>query len=103
MDPMFWSKKKQKTASLVGSKTVKGAPGGKTASPVTAKSEALRAQALATMRAAREEIGEETLQKIAAAIARKENSVSEKAKAQIQKADPDKVASELLWMLGRRD
>lgn len=101
MNPMFWSKKKQKTASLVGS-TVKGAPGGKPAQP-SAKSEALRAQALATMRTARAEIGEETLQKIAAAIARKENSVSEKAKAQIQKADPDKVASELLWMLGRRD
>lgn len=99
---MFWLKKKQKTASLVGSKTAGAAPGEKTAQP-SAKSEALRSQALATMRAARAEIGEDTLQKIAAAIARKEGSAAEQAKAKIQKADPDRVAGELLSMLGKRD
>lgn len=55
------------------------------------------------MRAARAEIGEDTLQKIAAAIARKEGSAAEQAKAKIQKADPDRVAGELLSMLGKRD
>ncbi|MCC6598711.1 MAG: hypothetical protein IT559_07975 [Alphaproteobacteria bacterium] len=86
---MFWSKKKQKQEEK---------PVGR-----SADSAALRAQALATMRTARAEIGEETLQKIAAAIQRKQNSPIEQAKARIHQADADRVADELFWMMGKRD
>lgn len=68
------------------------------ASPQT-DSDKLRADALAQARAARERIGEDTVQKIAEAIRRKENSPMEKARKQLQSADADRVADEILAML----
>ena len=61
--------------------------------------DALRAQALANAQKAREHIGEETIQKIAAAMAKKENNPMAKAKAQIANADSDRVADEILFLL----
>ena len=61
--------------------------------------DALRAQALANARKAREHIGEDTIQKIAAAMAKKENNPMAQAQAQLQNADSDRVADEILFML----
>jgi hypothetical protein len=59
----------------------------------------IRAQALANARMAREAIGEETLQKIAAAIQKKQMSSVEQAKACISQTDPSRVADEIIAML----
>ena len=64
--------------------------------------DALRAQALANAKIAREAIGEETLERIAAAMTKKQQSATEQAKRQIQNADADRVASEILAMLETR-
>ncbi|MEZ5815402.1 MAG: hypothetical protein R3E13_11895 [Alphaproteobacteria bacterium] len=61
--------------------------------------DALRAQALANARKAREALGEETVQKIADAIAKKENNPFEQAKRQLENVDSDRVADEILAML----
>ena len=63
------------------------------------KSQRIREEALANARAAREHIGEDTIQKIAAAMAKKENNPMAKAQAQLQNADSDRVADEILYML----
>jgi hypothetical protein len=62
----------------------------------------IRAQALANARKAREAIGDETLQKIAAAMQKKQQSATEQAKRQIAEADADRVAEEILAMLETR-
>ena len=59
----------------------------------------LRAQALANAKMARENIGEDVLDRIAEAMTKKQQSATEQAKAQINNADPDKVLDELLFML----
>lgn len=59
-------------------------------------SEEIRAQAMANARAARESIGQETLDKIAAALQKKQNSKAEQAKAQIRQKSPREVAEEIL-------
>ncbi len=61
--------------------------------------DALRAQALANARKAREHIGEETIQKIAAAMAKKENNPMAIATRQLESADSDRIADEILFML----
>lgn len=65
--------------------------------------DALRAQALANARAAREAIGEETLQRIAAAIKKKEGSAIEQAKAKIASSDVDRVVDEIFLMFKDRE
>ncbi len=61
--------------------------------------EDLIAQATANAKQAREAIGEETLDKIAEAMRRKQNSNLEKAKAKIKAMDQDKVADHVrLWL-----
>ena len=67
------------------------------------KGDALRAQAMANVRSARAHIGEETLDKIAAAMTKKQQSAMEKAKRDIQGADVDKVLDELKFMLDTKD
>ncbi len=62
----------------------------------------IRAQALANARKAREAIGDETLQKIAAAMQKKQQSATEQAKRQIAEVDADRVAEEILAMLETR-
>ncbi|MCB9988131.1 MAG: hypothetical protein H6868_02215 [Rhodospirillales bacterium] len=61
--------------------------------------EELIAQATANAQIAREAIGEETLDRIAAAMRKKQQSDIEKAKRQIQGMDQDKVADSVrLWL-----
>lgn len=90
---MFWLRKgkggdKNPPAKPPAAQNSKSAPAGD-----------VRAQALANMRAARESMGDETIQKIAAALAKRQNNPIEKAKAQLSKADPDKVLDEFKWMM----
>lgn len=94
---MFWSKKTKKTKSLQ-----KSGKSQKSVSP-SDKSEQIRAEAMAKVRAARESIGEETLDRIAAAMTKKQQSATERAKAQIQSADAERVANEILAMIDEKD
>ena len=61
--------------------------------------EELLAQAKANAAKARAEIGDETLQKIAANMRKKETSATEQAKAKIKQLDKDKVADHLKIMI----
>lgn len=61
--------------------------------------EQIIAQAKANMATARAEIGDETLEKIKAAMLKKQASVIEKAKAQIKAADTDKVRDHIQYMV----
>lgn len=61
-------------------------------------SEQIREQAMANARAARESIGQETLDKIAEALQKKQNSKAEQAKARIAEKSPREVAEEILAM-----
>lgn len=97
---MFWSKKKkpdkQKGASKKGALASCGSVGTKGKS---LSSEEIRAQALANARAARERVGEETIQKIAAALVQKQMSLTEQARAQIARQNSDRVADEIRYLL----
>lgn len=83
---MFWSKKKNSPKSNTQS-----------------KSDALRKQALDNARAAREALGDETIQRITAAMSGKKNSPVEQAKTHIQNTEDDKVVDEILWMLQNKE
>lgn len=61
--------------------------------------EEIIAQAKANMSAARTEIGDETLEKIKAAMMKKQGSAMEKAKAQIKSSDIDKVRDNIQFMV----
>ena len=62
-------------------------------------SEEIRAQALENMQGARAHIGDETLQKIAALMTKKQQSAVEQAKREINAADTDKVLDEFKYMM----
>lgn len=66
------------------------------------ESQRLREEALANARAAREHIGEDTIQKIAAAMAKKENSPMAQAKEQLANSDADRITDEILYMLDEK-
>jgi len=100
---MFWLNKNKtdntagkpgKNNNKAGSETSVGKNAGQ---PPT--SEEIRAQALANAKAARENIGEDTLRRIAAAMTKKQQSATEQAKARIADADADRVAQEILYMM----
>ncbi len=85
---MFWKKKDKK-------------PAPKSASSAKSKPsrEEILAQARANAAAARAEIGDETLEKIKAALLKKQSSAVERAKAEIKATDLDKVRDHLsLWL-----
>ncbi len=67
--------------------------------PAKPTREQLLAQAHANAKIARETIGEETLDRIAAAMRKKQESAIEQAKAQIKSMDKDKVADHIKLML----
>ena len=97
---MFWSKnKKQKTQSKAGQKAASSKV---SQAPAAAQSAALRAQALENARMARAHIGEDTIQKLAEAMTKKQESVIEQSKAQIAQQDARRVAEELLSMVDER-
>lgn len=66
------------------------------------KREDVVAEAMKNARAARAEIGEETLDKIADAIRKKEQSDLERAKAKIKAMDDDRIADNLKAMLDEK-
>ena len=66
------------------------------------KSERLRAEALANARAARENLGDETVQKIAKIMEKMESQPMKQAQDQIANADAQRVADEILYMLEQR-
>lgn len=64
--------------------------------------EQLIAQAQANMKKARAELGDETIQKIAAAMQKKDNSPTERAKEKIKAADKGKVIDHLRHMIDEK-
>ena len=96
---MFWSKKNKNTKKK---KNESGANAGKSLSVGMSESQRIREEALANARKAREHIGEETLDRIAAAMTKKQQSITERAKAQINNCESDRVAAEILAMLDER-
>jgi hypothetical protein len=106
---MFWFNAKNSDKQKTGQKKPPGVTSGKASGcgdsskdDQSSKSQRIREEALANARSARIAIGEDTLDKIAAAMTRKQQSVMEQAKRQINTADPDKVLDELLYMLKNR-
>ena len=70
------------------------------------QSQKLRAEALANMKAAREHIGDETVQKLAEIMQKmdqKENAPTAQARKDIEEADAERVAFEILLMMEGRD
>ena len=66
------------------------------------KSAAVRAQALENMRGARERIGEDTIQEIAAILREKDSSPMRQAEAQIKALDKGRIADNLKAMLDEK-
>lgn len=60
-----------------------------------AQSAAVRAQALENMRGARERLGDETIQQIAAALRERENSPVKKAEQEIRQYDKGRIADNI--------
>ena len=89
---MFGFGKKQKKKSKELQASVEG----------KSKSQRIREEALANARAARETLGDDTIQKIAAAMAKKEQGAMGKAQNQLKNADADRIADELLYMLDEK-
>jgi hypothetical protein len=85
---MFWNKDKNKSGPSDTGKAL--------------SIEQLRAQAMDNVRAARENIGEDILDRFAAAMAAKEKSLTEQAKARIAEQDAERVAIELLYLMDKR-
>ena len=66
------------------------------------KSAAVREQALENMRGARERIGEETIQEIAAILRERDSSPMRQAEAQIKSFDKGRIADNLKAMLDKK-
>ena len=98
---MFWNKpnkdKRKKTSDLQRCSKEGNNKNNKHSQGKTG--DALRAQALANARTARENLGDDTIQKLTEIMKKKEQSTIEKAKVQIQNADTDRVVDEILSMM----
>jgi hypothetical protein len=66
-----------------------------------ARREALKAEAMANARAARAQIGDETLQKIAQALSEQNKSAGKKAQDQIRAMDKEHVANHIKSLLDK--
>lgn len=84
---MFWKKKKVEKSKESAKQS--GTP----------TREEIIAKAKANMTAAREEIGDETLEKIKAAMLRKQQSAMEQAKAKVKATDTDHVRDHLRLLI----
>jgi hypothetical protein len=84
---MFWNKKDKKKPQKTA----------KEREPLTR--EQIIAQAKVNMKAARAEIGDETLEKIKEAMLKKQQSTIEQAKAKIRSTDPHEVRDHLRTMI----
>lgn len=65
------------------------------------KSARLRAEAMQNARAARERLGDDTIQKIAAAL--EEQSAGKKAQRELQDMDKERIAGHLRDLIGEDD
>ncbi len=90
---MFWNKKNKAKSA----KTATPAGSDKNREPMTR--EQIIAQAKANMATARAEIGDETLEKIKAAMLKKQQSAIEQAKATIKATDTLEVRDHLRTMI----
>jgi hypothetical protein len=63
------------------------------------KREAILAHARATAAAAREEIGDETLEKIRIAMMKKQGSAFEQAKAKVKAMDQERIADNIRYVM----
>lgn len=86
----FGNKDKKKTASPTAAAP---SSGGKKSR------EELIAEAQANMRAAREEIGQETIDKLAEALGKQQDSIQEKIRREVEQYDEDKVIDHLRMMI----
>ena len=101
---MFWSKDKNKSDKQQPKpqKNKNGLQGDSGVLQEQGRSQRIRQEALANARSARAEIGEETLDKIAALMTKKQQSAIEQAKRDIAEQDADRVADEILAMLDQK-
>lgn len=97
---MFWSKNKNTDKQKKPDNGLQGDNG--VHQNIPEKSQRIRQEALANARKARADIGEEALEKIAAMMTKKQQSVIEQAKRQIAEKDADRVAEEILLMLDEK-
>ena len=93
---MFWSKNK-KSDKRKKQKELQGSSG--VHQNKSDKSQRIREEALANARKARAEIGEEALDKIAALMTKKQQSLIEQTKRKVAETDADRVAQEILIMM----
>ena len=66
------------------------------------KSAALRAQAIENMRGARERLGDDTIQQMAAILREKEGSAMKKAEEQIKSFDKGRIADNIKVMIDEK-
>lgn len=98
---MFWTRKDKKDKRTNPSdKKDKSCAGG--SSQGKSRSESIRKEALAHARTAREQIGEDTLNKVAEMMQNMNKNAAVQAKAAADK-DPDKALDEVLAMMRMRD
>lgn len=100
---MFWSKDKKTDKQKKGTKDAQASGTGNNLSVGNSDRQRIQEEALANARKARVIIGEDTLDRIAAAMTRKQESTMEQAKAQIAQADSDRVIDEIMYMMDQRD
>ena len=98
---MFWSKNKEKDKRKGAAKTAskKSVEGPENVQSASDKSARLREEAMANARRARESIGEETLDKIAHLMSKKQESLIEQTKQKVAETDAERVATEILMIL----
>ena len=95
---MFWSKNKNADKQKKQEKELQGNSSG-VRQNTSDKSQQLRQEALANARKARAEIGDEALNKIAAMMTKKQQSLIEQTKRKVAETDADRVAQEILLMI----
>lgn len=93
---MFWSKNKKSDKRK--KQELQGSSSGVDQN-TSDKSQRLREEALANARKARAEIGDEALNKIAALMTKKQQSLVEQTKQKVAETDADRVAQEILLMM----
>lgn len=91
---MFWSKNKNTDKQKKQNKQLQGDNG--VHQNISDKSQRIRQEALANARKARAEIGDEALDKIAAMMTKKQQSIIEQTKQKVAETDADRVAQEIL-------
>ncbi|MGH1399461.1 MAG: hypothetical protein ACRBCT_09640 [Alphaproteobacteria bacterium] len=104
---MFWNKKnktkQENTDKRPQSQSCVGREGQRPLGSNCSSSDKIRAEALAHARAARENLGEETIQKITEIMKNMESQPIRKAQKQLENVDSGRMLDELRWMLDNKD